>query len=209
MLLIWDLDGTLVDSRQDIASAANLALADLGRPVLPTDTVIGFVGDGIATLVERLTPGATAAERVRCRERFELHYAAGCCRATIAYPGIVSALTALRDAGHVQAVATNKALAFVGPILRHCGLAEFFAAVRGGDDRRKPDPWQLLDLARELGRPPAWMIGDHHTDLLAGRAAGARVLFCRWGLGHDGGVPYDAAAAAATDIPALITGPGA
>ena len=78
--------------------------------------------------------------------------------------------------------------------------------MRGGDGPRKPDPWQLLDLIRELGADPAqtWMIGDHHTDIRAGRAAGCRVMFCAWGFGHADGLPVDAMAFAADEVPARI-----
>lgn len=205
MLIIWDLDGTLVDSRTDIATAANGALRVIGRPELALATVASYVGDGIGTLIERLTPGGDAAERERCRAAFERLYADGCCRETAAYPGIVDALERLRAAGHTHAVATNKAMAFTAPILAHCGIAGYFAGVRGGDGRRKPDPWQLFDLGRELGQPAAWMVGDHHTDIRAGRAAGARVLFCTWGLGHADGLPVDAQAATPRQVAELLT----
>ena len=204
MLLIWDLDGTLVDSRVDIAAAANDALADLGRPPLPLANVASFVGDGIGTLIERLLPQGSDAERSACREAFERHYAVGSTRATQAYPGIPATLARLQAAGHIQAVATNKALAYVAPILDHCGIAGYFRAVRGGDGQRKPDPWMLQDIGRELGLVPGWMIGDHHTDIRAGRAAGCRVLFCRWGLGHAGGDAVDASASQPSEIAGLI-----
>jgi phosphoglycolate phosphatase len=204
MLIIWDLDGTLVDSRSDIAVAANDALAELGRPPLPLATVASFVGDGIGTLIERLLPQGSDAERTACREAFERHYAVGSTRATRAYSGIPETLARLQAAGHVQAVATNKALAYVAPILAHCGIAGYFQAARGGDGRRKPDPWMLLDLGHELGQPPAWMIGDHHTDIRAGRAAGCRVLFCAWGLGRSDGDAVDATATDPLEIAGLI-----
>lgn len=210
-LLIWDLDGTLVDSRTDIANAANQALTAIGRPAMPHAIITGFIGDGIGILIERLTPGGDEPERARCRTAFEAAYAANCCTATAPYPGIHETLTALRAAGWMQAIATNKALAYTTPILAHCGLAGFFAAVRGGDGRRKPDPWQLQDLARELDADlsRSWMIGDHHTDIHAAHAAGCRVLFCRWGLGQRDGLPVDAEAVAPATVPQLIaTFPG-
>lgn len=208
MLLIWDLDGTLIDSRADIAAAANAALAELGLPALPLTQVASYVGDGIGVLISRMLPGANAALHESCRASFERHYALGCCQATTVYPGVFTALRELSAAGWRHAVATNKALAYTTPILAHCGLAGHFAAVRGGDGPRKPDPWQLLDLIRELGADPAqtWMIGDHHTDIRAGRAAGCRVMFCAWGFGHADGLPVDAMAFAADEIPARIVG---
>jgi phosphoglycolate phosphatase len=204
MLLIWDLDGTLIDSRADIATSANAALADLGRPALPLATVVSYIGDGIGALIERLLPDGTTDVRESCRQAFERHYAQGCTRETCVYPGIIETLAVLTAAGHVHAIATNKAVAYVGPILAHCGLTHHFQAVRGGDGRRKPDPWMIQDLGRELAVTPAWMIGDHHTDIRAGRAAGCRVLFCRWGLGHAGGDPVDASAGHPLEIAGLI-----
>ena len=203
-LVIWDLDGTLVDSRRDIATAANGALQAIGRQVLPLETVASYVGDGIGTLIERLTPGGDERERAACRAQFERIYAAVCCVQTTVFPGITEVLKAFAAAGHLQAVATNKAIAYTLPILEACGIQGYFAAVRGGDGPRKPDPWQLLDIGRELGRAPDWMIGDHHTDLRAGRAAGCRVAFCHWGLGHSAGDPVDAEAETPRDLLTIL-----
>ena len=207
MLLIWDLDGTLVDSRADIVSAAQATLAELEQPPVSAAQVASYVGDGIGKLIERLLPAGSAVERAQCQEIFERHYAAGCCQATAAYPGIHAALRDLTDAGWQHAVATNKAQAYTAPILQHCGLAPYFAAVRSGDAQRKPDPWQLLDIVGELGAEvtTTWMIGDHHTDILAARAAGCRVLFCAWGMGHANGLPVDAMAMAPDEIAARLT----
>ena len=208
MLLIWDLDGTLVDSRADIVTAANGALAELGHATLPAARVASFVGDGIGALIERLLPNGTPAERDLCRGSFERHYTACCCQATVAYPGIHAALRDLTADGWRHAVATNKALAYVAPILNHCGLGSHFITIRGGDGRRKPDPWQLQDIAREVGADlaEAWMIGDHHTDIEAGRAAGCKVMFCTWGMGRANGLPVTAMAMAPDEIAGRIAG---
>lgn len=208
MLLIWDLDGTLVDSRADIVTAANSALGDLGHPALPAARVASFVGDGIGALIERLLPISGIAERDECRAAFERHYTAGCCQATVAYPGILSALRNLSAAGWRHAVATNKALAYVGPILDHCGLAAHITTIRGGDGRRKPDPWQLQDIAHELAEDltQTWMIGDHHTDIEAARAAGCKIMFCTWGMGRSNGQPVNAMAMAPDEIAGRIAG---
>jgi len=208
VLLIWDLDGTLVDSRADIVAAANAALSELGHPALPAASIASFVGDGIGALIERLLPSNSAAERERCRLAFIAQYAVGCCRETVAYPGIHAALRDLSVAGWRHAVATNKAQAYVGPILTHCHLGGSIVTVRGGDGRRKPDPWQLLDIARELGEDisQAWMIGDHHTDIEAAHAAGCKVLFCTWGMGRSNGLAVDALAMAPDEIAGRLAG---
>lgn len=208
MLLIWDLDGTLVDSRADIVSAAQAALAELGHPAVSATQIASYVGDGIGKLIERLLPTGSAAGHAECQRVFERHYAAGCCQATRAYPGIHAALRTLTAGGWQHAIATNKAQAYIAPILQHCGLATYFAAIRGGDAQRKPDPWQLLDIIGEMDAEVAttWMIGDHHTDILAARAAGCQVLFCAWGMGHANGLPVDALATAPDGIVVHLTG---
>ena len=207
-LAIFDLDGTLVDSRADIARAANHARAALGLAPHPLDAVVGFVGDGAARLIERLTPAADAAGRARALAAFEDFYGAHCCVDTVVYPGIVALLGALRDAGWTLAVATNKPDAMTRTLLAGLDLARWFAAVRGGDGPRKPDPGQLTALMAEAGAPPAatWMIGDHRTDIGAARAAGCRVAFCRWGFGQHDGLAVDADVATPGELLPLLLG---
>jgi len=192
---LFDLDGTLVDSGADIAASANHARSALGLPALPIADIRSFVGDGAARLIERVTPGASVADRARAMDAFHAHYAAHCCDATVAYPGAIAALARLRDAGWALGVCTNKPLAYSERILAYCGLV--VDGVRGGDRTRKPDPGQLHELIAALATTPArtWMIGDHHTDLHAAAAAGCRALFCTWGFGRRGDARADADAA--------------
>lgn len=203
-VIIFDLDGTLVDSRTDLAAAGNHARAAVGMPSLPLATVIGFVGDGLDRFIERLVPETDA--RVRAKQAFYAYYTAHSCDATRPYPGMCETLDVLRAAGWTLAVATNKPLVFTQAILAGCGLDVWFAAVRGGDGPRKPDPGQLISILAELDADPvqAWMVGDHHTDILAGRAAGCRVMFCAWGIGHRDGLEVDAEAASPLLVPGLI-----
>lgn len=191
-VLIFDLDGTLIDSRVDLAASGNHARGAVGLPALPLPQVVSFVGDGVDKLIERLVP--EEAKRAAAKQAFEAHYHDHCCDATRPFAGLVEALDQLRANGWLLAVATNKPDAFTLAILRGCGIAERFAAVRGGDGLRKPHPGQLHSILQELGGDAAqsWMIGDHHTDIRAGRAAGCRVLFCGWGMGHADGEAVDA-----------------
>jgi phosphoglycolate phosphatase len=193
-VLIFDLDGTLIDSRADLAASGNQARAAVGLPPLPLAKVVSFVGDGVDKLIERLVPGAEL--RAAAKAAFEEHYRLHCCDATRPFTGLVEALDHLRARGWLLAVATNKPDAFTHAILRGCGIADRFVAVRGGDGPRKPDPGQLNSILGELAGDAAqsWMIGDHHTDIRAGRAAGCRVLFCGWGMGHADGERVDATA---------------
>jgi phosphoglycolate phosphatase len=191
---IFDLDGTLIDSRADIADAGNHARRALGLPELDAKEIGAYVGDGALRLIERLTPAATPDERQRAYAAFMSYYRDHCCDQTRPYDGIVDLLERLRAAGWSLAVATNKPLAFSESILHACGLSGFFAAVRGGDGPRKPDPGQLVSIFSQLSAAPerSWMIGDHHTDIKAGQAAGCRTLFCTWGFGIRGGLESDA-----------------
>jgi phosphoglycolate phosphatase len=206
-VVIFDLDGTLVDSVADLAHAGNAARGAVGLAPLAEAAVARCVGDGVDRLIERLVP--EPALRAPAKQAFERHYAEHCCDRTRPYPGIAELLARLAGAGWVLAVATNKPLAFTRRILAAAGIADRFAEVRGGDGPRKPDPGQLSDILRATGAAAArsWMVGDHHTDVRAGHAAGCRVLFCTWGLGHRDGLAADAEAARPGDIPALLGAP--
>jgi phosphoglycolate phosphatase len=203
--LIFDLDGTLVDSREDLATAGNHARAALGLPALATAEVAMMVGDGAATLIERLTPGCSAAERERAMAAFLASYAEHCCERTRPYAGVPEMLDQLRADGWRLAVATNKPLAFTLSILDACGLCQF-SEVRGGDAARKPAPGQLLSILSALhadhGR--SWMVGDHRTDILAGRAARCWVMWCSWGIGRRDGLAIDAQADHPDDVVSLL-----
>ncbi|MBA3847894.1 MAG: HAD hydrolase-like protein, partial [Planctomycetes bacterium] len=155
-----DLDGTLVDSRADIAASANHARAALGLAALPIAEIQSFVGDGAARLIERVTPGVSGDDRGRAVIAFHAHYAAHCCDATEAYPGAIAALARLSAAGWAVGVCTNKPLTYSERILAHCGLR--VDGVRGGDRTRKPEPGQLQELIAAFASTPArtWMIGD-------------------------------------------------
>jgi phosphoglycolate phosphatase len=186
-LLVFDLDGTLVDSSRDIAAATNAALGRLapGTPEIPLPEILSFVGEGARLLVERslrhvgldLPPGDVLAAYLECyRERL--------LDTTRLYPGIAEALDAL--AGASLAVLTNKPGDLSRAILDGLGVGARFARVVGGGDvpTRKPDPAGLLQLVAELGARPAgtWMVGDSATDVGAARAAGVRVAGVTWGF---------------------------
>ncbi|MEY3283612.1 MAG: hypothetical protein RIR86_1625 [Acidobacteriota bacterium] len=184
--LLFDLDGTLVDSRADLAAAVNLMLEELGEPVLSEAAVIGFVGEGARLLVERSLLAAAgraiagqepAEEAVeRALEIFMRHYRNHLLDRTVLYPGVGEALAQLAQLP--LGVITNKPYEFAVTMLKRLGLDHYFRIVLGGDSmpERKPSPMMLLEAARACGVDPArtLMIGDSRIDIAAGRNAGMK-----------------------------------
>ncbi len=194
--LVFDLDGTLVDSLPDLHAALACELSADGLPTPALAAVRGMVGDGIGALVARAwaavgQPLAPAEHALRL-ERFSARYAAACSVQTRAYPGVAAALARLQGRGLRQAVCTNKPVAMAERVLADLDLARYFDALVGGDSlpQRKPAPEPLrLALAR-LGSEPAeaLLVGDSPVDLEAGRAATLPVVLLRWGYSR---VPVD------------------
>ncbi len=205
---LFDLDGTLVDSVADLATAVNLLRHELALPPLSLETIRSYVGDGATALVTRaLPPGAFSPARL---ERFLDHYGNHLLDTTRPYPGILDFLAAKRR--RPLAVVTNKPLELSRQLLRGLGLEAFFPVVVGGDScpEKKPSPQPVQLALAGLGAVPVdvVLIGDHHTDLCAGRAAGVRTCFCAWGLGNTGGIGHDYFAATPEELLQLFPGSG-
>jgi len=200
--VVFDLDGTLIDSREDIARAANAARSALGLSALPLSDVVSSIGDGVHKLIERLTPGCDPAQQATALDAFRAHYAKHCCDTTRPYPGITEALAALSAMDWRLGVATNKPQAFAKVILETLGLSRWLKIVVGGDAAKKPDPAPIREVLSGLEADAAlsWMVGDHHADIRAGRAAGCRVLWCAWGFGERQDLPVDAEADSAMEL---------
>ena len=189
--VLFDLDGTLLDTVPDLHAAVCAMLADLGRPALPEEAVRSYVGRGIANLVKRvLADSLDAAEDdspapAEALASFRRHYARENGRRTQLFPGAREGLEAIRAKGLPMAVITNKAEAFTRPLLEMTGLAEFFSVVVSGDNlpRHKPDPMSLVWTCGRLGVSPtdALFIGDSVNDFLAARAACCRVFLLPYG----------------------------
>jgi phosphoglycolate phosphatase len=183
--LVLDLDGTLCETRADIARAVNAALASHGLPALAMATVSGFVGDGVGRLVDRVLAavGADPARAPAVVASLLQHYLAHPVVETTPYPHAAEVLDRL--APLPLAVVSNKPGELCRRILDHFGLCDRFAAVLGGDwgGPRKPDPAPLLAVAARLGLAPAdgAMVGDSPVDLVAGRAAGGRTVAALYG----------------------------
>jgi len=208
-LAIFDLDGTLVDSSRDLATAGNAARQALSLPVLPLTEIIAFIGDGVNLFIERLTPQCTTTERALAATAFHHVYRRVLCDQTRPYAGIPEVLRALLDSGWTLGVATNKRLDYSELILAGCGLRQCFSAVRGGDVTRKPDPTALREIMQATHHLEAdgWMIGDHHTDIQAGHAAGVQVAFCTWGLGQRHDLAVEGVVASPWELLPLLLGP--
>lgn len=183
-LILFDLDGTLIDSRVDVANAANAARAAVGLASLPLETVQGYVGDGVTKLVERILPEERRGAFDAALAAFLEFYAAHSLDHTTLYPGVRETVEALaRDLK--LAVVTNKRRYLTMPILEGLGIVRFFSQVVGGDGplARKPSPEPLISVCEAEGIPPgeSLMVGDSPTDVAAARAAGIFVCGATYG----------------------------
>ncbi len=185
--LVFDLDGTLVDSVPDLAAALNRLLARRG--LLPFDAagVTGMVGDGVPALIGRAFTARGVAEDAAALPEFLADYTAHAAVATRPYPDVTETLATLAAAGWRMAVCTNKPEAAARAMLGALRLDRWFAAVGGGDSFAvcKPDRGHLLATLAAAGGDPARavMIGDHHNDVAAAQGAGVASIFAAWGYG--------------------------
>ena len=210
--ILFDLDGTLVDSVPDLAAAVNALLAELGRPALGLPQVTGMVGDGTSALVERALAASGAGDTPlrAALDRFLALYEAEPTRLTRPYAGVPRVLDELAAAGWRLGVCTNKPERATRAVLAGLDLERFFRVVLGGDSgpTRKPDPGPLRAALERLGSAPgsAVMIGDHRNDVLAAQAAGMPVVFARWGYGAAtlAGLEPDAAIERFTELPEAL-----
>jgi phosphoglycolate phosphatase len=186
MLILFDLDGTLVDSVQDIASSVNELRERMGRSALPPRTIQSFVGDGVRKLLERSLEAAPDADLAREEEVYLSIYRRRLLETTKPYPGVVPALEELH-LRHPLAVLTNKPLAESLGILEGLHLRRYFRAVCGGDSfaRKKPDPMGVRFLQEELGAQDGTtiLVGDSSVDYRTAKNAGILSCLVRYGLG--------------------------
>jgi phosphoglycolate phosphatase len=188
--LVFDLDGTLIDSAPDIHAAANRLLAEEGLSPMTLPQVRGMIGRGVPWLMQQLLAAsgqpADPARAARMAARFVAGYE-DAVHLTVVYPGVLRALAALQDAGHAMAICTNKPARATEAVLRHLGLRGFFAALVAGDSLplRKPDPAPLRAAVAALGGGAAVYVGDHEVD--AETAAAAGVPFVLYSEGYRAG----------------------
>lgn len=187
--IVFDLDGTLVDTAPDLMGALNHVLVEEGRAPLPLDMVRQVVGQGAAVMIERgleRTGGPLPADRRQAMfHRFIAHYGDHIAVASRPFDGVREALQRFHDQGHRQAVCTNKPEALSKRLLSALSLDAYFAAVLGGDTLavRKPDPTHLIETVRRAGGHPAHavMVGDSHADVRAAKAAQIPVVAVSFG----------------------------
>ncbi len=186
-LVIFDLDGTLIDSAADLAHALNGVLADFGAAPLTVPVVRTMIGDGTSKLVERaLAARALAsADLAAAHRRFMQRYAAEPLRATTVYPGVRAGLEQLRERSLPLAVCTNKSVQLAQTILERLELADFFARIIGGDSLPycKPDPRVLQALLASFAvtARDALMVGDSEVDAATAQAANVPMVLMRYG----------------------------
>ncbi|WP_047487985.1 HAD hydrolase-like protein [Terriglobus sp. TAA 43] len=199
-LLVFDLDGTLIDSEQDLAASVNATLAFLGREKLPPHRIAEFIGDGAAMLVRRALEATGGMDEIAFAQAIPFfldYYRAHDLDFTYVYPGVISELRKIRATAPSlpMAILTNKPYRPSHVICSGLGLSEFFFANYGGDSfpTKKPDPEGMHSLMEEasrmLGRPVSSqrtvLVGDSHVDVATARNAGAFCLGCSYGLAPE------------------------
>ena len=224
-LLVFDLDGTLIDSQVDLANSINAMLAHLGKPELPHAVLLGYIGDGATLLVRRALgdpEGDVHDERYvnEALEYFLAHYRVHKLDFTTVYAGVEEALEAMRAEwpGIAMAVLTNKPVGVSREICAHYGLDRYFFQIYGGNSfhTKKPDPAGLLTLMAEasaldgaaapITAGETVMIGDSEVDIMTARNCGARSIGCSYGLSPQSlaAAPPDALVASAAELPAAL-----
>ncbi|QID17051.1 phosphoglycolate phosphatase [Nitrogeniibacter mangrovi] len=193
--VLFDLDGTLLDTIDDLHEAANRMLAELGRPLRSREEVRNFVGKGIPKLVERCLaePDMGAADFDAAVDVFRRHYRDTNGRRAVPFDTVRDTLDTLKARGFAMGVVTNKARDFTEPLLVATGLADHFGALVCGDmlPNKKPAPDMVLHACAALAVPPqrTLMVGDSANDAECARAAGVPVLLMTYG--YTEGVPVD------------------
>lgn len=192
--VIFDLDGTLIDSREDIANAVNATRRDFNLSPLSLETVVSYVGDGVRKLILRSFAGTDAdlEEAIRVMGR---HYAEHAVVKTTLYPGVADGIRVLSENGWKLGLVSNKPTELCRMIFRHFGLDAFFCEIIGGSSGfpLKPAPEALFHILTESGSDASlsWFCGDNHTDMNAARNGGMKSAYAAYGFGTLGDAEYD------------------
>jgi len=183
-VLIFDLDGTLVDSKQDLSNSVNHVRQLFSLSRLSEEAIASFIGDGAHMLIRRaLGPEVSEADVESGLKLFLAYYRDHMLDQSVLYPGVAETLDRLRE--YPLAVLTNKPIRFSRTMLEGLGVLNRFAAVYGGNSfqRKKPDPVGIFQILADTqgSAENAWMIGDSAVDVLTGRNAGVRTCGVSWG----------------------------
>ena len=184
--LIFDLDGTLIDSKLDLALSVNATLAELGRNPLPHEQILSYVGQGAPALIARALGSAVSEEDCLLGlEFFIKYYSAHKLDNTLLYPGVRETLDALK--GIPMSVYTNKPVRVSRSIIQELGIAGHFRSVYGGNsfEKKKPDPMGVESILREFGAAPdqVMIVGDSEVDVQTARNSGTWVCGVTYGFG--------------------------
>lgn len=193
--ILFDLDGTLIDSVPDLATAVNQMLQKLDRETFSEDTIRYWVGNGAQVLVKRALSGQTEIDEAldpalfeKALEIFLTLYAKVLCKDTVTYPNVSNTLHTLKALGYRLVIVTNKPYDFVAPILKGLQLESLFEFWLGGDslNKKKPDPLPLLHACEKLNLSveQCVMVGDSRNDLLAARSAGMQSIGVSYGYNY-------------------------
>lgn len=193
--ILFDLDGTLINSAPDLAFAVNHMLKTLDRDIFSEEVIDGWVGNGAQTLVNRALSGQReidanldASFAAEALDIFLNFYAGNLCVATVTYPNVTSTLKALKEKGYRLAIVTNKPFAFVDPILEGLGLNGLFELILGGDSlpQKKPNPAPLLYVSKTLDVKveECVMVGDSKNDILAANACTMQSVGVTYGYNY-------------------------
>ncbi len=189
-LFIFDLDGTLVDSSDDLAASVNRVRLHFGGQVLSKETIVSALGNGMRKLIERTASDISSVSIDELVDYMRNDYANHLLDCTKPYDGIVEALVSLRENGHLAAVLSNKPDKATKAIINGLGIAHLFDYFCGDTNEvpLKPDPASIDYVVNAIGfgggKSDIWMIGDNYTDLAAARHYGCKSALCKWGFGN-------------------------
>lgn len=206
--IIFDLDGTLIDSVTDLANSVNYTLAKLELPLHSTEEIRGFVGDGVQKLIKRSLGQSHQENFADGFAIFMDHYGLHCTDNTLLYPGVAETLPRLASQ-YTLGVLTNKSLKFTEKILQYLEIGAYFTEVLGGDSLpvKKPDPAGIFLMADRWNIDPAKeliMVGDHATDIEVGQRAGCKTVFIAGTIGKKRGLTPDFIIESMRELPDLL-----
>jgi len=183
--IFFDVDGTLVDARRDIANAVNFALKSLGRPALPDEVIISYVGTGVMYLVGKCLGSEDSALIEKATKLYSSYYMAHSADEATLYPNAVEILEYLKDRRKI--ILTNRYAVFADAVLKGLGIRQYFEEIIGGDDEAclKPSACVLDKVVPRLGidKSRALIVGDMDVDVLTGKNTGVKTCWVTHGLG--------------------------